>query len=147
MSAGQIVGEHARRQSELGGVGALDDFLLILELQDRHHGTENLFAHDGHVVAAIVEHGGCHEVSLPELARRHAHAARQDARTLGAPAVYVVEHLVHVLLGHQRAHLRLRVHGVADSHRAHALDEAFQKRRPDRAMHEHPRAVGAHLSG
>ncbi len=117
MSAGQIIGEHPGRQSEFGGIGAFDDFLLLLEFQDGHDRAENLLAHDGHVVAALVEYRGRDEVSLRQFARRHPHAARQDARALGPSALYIREHLVHVLFGHQGADLSLGIHRIADSHR------------------------------
>jgi len=56
--ARQIVGEDAGRQPELGRVRAFDDLALVVELQHRHHGAEDLLAHDGHVVPAIVEIAG-----------------------------------------------------------------------------------------
>jgi hypothetical protein len=61
------------------------------------------------------------------------------------PARDVAEHLVHVLLRHQRSDLRLRIHGIADAHRAHPLDQALEKCRLDGGVHEHARGVRAHL--
>ncbi len=147
MAARQIVGEHARRQPEFAGVGALDDFALVGEFQHRHDGPENLLAHDRHVVAALIEHGWRDEISLAQLSRGHAPAAGQKARALGAAAGDVAEHLVHVLLRYQRADLRRRIHRIADAHRAHAPDQAIEERRLHRRVHEHARRVRAHLAG
>ena len=61
--ASQIVGEYAGRQAEFGGIGALDDFVLLFELEHRHHRAEYFLAHDGHVVATLIEYGRRHEDS------------------------------------------------------------------------------------
>ena len=70
----------------------------MIELQDRHDGTENLFAHDSHIVATIVEHRRSDEIAFIQTAGGNTITADQLARAFGAPAIDVGEHFLHVLL-------------------------------------------------
>src|SRR5882724_11085499 len=97
VAARQIVGENTGGQPKLGGIGARDDTLFVLELEHRHDRSEYLLAHDRHVVATIVEYRRRDEESLGEFAPGHAHAARENLRTLGAPTRDVAQDLMHVL--------------------------------------------------
>ena len=50
-------GAHTGSQAHLSGVGAADHFLFAVVAEDAHHRAEDFFTHDGHLVAAIGEHG------------------------------------------------------------------------------------------
>ena len=58
----------------------------------------------------------------------------------------VAEHLLHVRFRDQRADLRRRIERIADLQRAHARQEARDEVLRDRSVHEHARAVRAHLA-
>ena len=53
----QVGSDDARRQAVVGVVGAADRFFFTFIGEDGHHRAEDLFAHDGHLVGAVGEHG------------------------------------------------------------------------------------------
>src|SRR4029079_3752442 len=69
MAAGEIAGEHAGGQAEIGGIGPGHQLLFALARPHRHDLTENFLAHDAHRIAAGGEHRGAHEPAA--LASRH----------------------------------------------------------------------------
>ena len=79
MRASQIVGHHARSQTEGGVIGAAHHFLFALIAENAHHRPEDLLAHDFHVVAAVAEYRRRHISALAEFAVGNAFAAAQQA--------------------------------------------------------------------
>ncbi len=56
VSAVEVGRHHAGGEAVFGGVGAANDLRFVGIAEDRHHRAEDLFAHDGHLVAAIGKH-------------------------------------------------------------------------------------------
>jgi len=66
--------DHSGSQSVLGLVGSSDHLIVVRELDDRHHGSEDLLLVDLHVLLHSGEHGGFNKESLvsPSLSSNHA---------------------------------------------------------------------------
>jgi len=145
--AGQIVGEY-RRPASPNSVAFARSMTSpsSLELEHRHHRSEDLLAHDGHVVAGIRRTRSVRRnIPCRDFPRRP--GCRPDlepgpfgggrARCSRAPSACAV-----------RTPMRppaLRDPWVADSHRGDALDQALEELSLDLRVHEHPRGVRAHL--
>ena len=110
------------------------------------HRAEDLLAHDVHVIVAAVEHGRRHEKARGQIAGGDARAAGQQARPLGASARDQPSTLSMCasemsaptwVAGSSGSPIRM-----AEGARAQPLDE----RRVHALVHEHARAVRAHLA-
>src|ERR1700693_591935 len=62
--ARELTREYARGKTERRRIGAFDDLLLIVEHPHRHDRSEDLFAHDCHVVVALGGHGWRDEIAV-----------------------------------------------------------------------------------
>ena len=99
MGAKQLVfGEDARRQAKFGRIGACDHFVFTVEIEHRHDGAENLFADDGHIVAAAGENGRRNKSPTHQIAVRYTLAASQEFCPLPFPKRDIAEHLFHMCL-------------------------------------------------
>src|SRR6266446_6360716 len=137
----QVGGENSGRQSELGLVGAADDFGFLIEGQYAHHRPEYFLPHDAHVVAAQIEDGRLDKKALAQGARRHAPAADGQARAFGAAQVNVLEHRVQMGLRDQRADLRSRIERITNAQGAGAGNETLHEVRHDTPLDKDARAV------
>ena len=142
----QVLREDACGEPEVGGIGAADGLLLVVEVEHHHHRSEYLFTDDRHVVVAAVEHRRRDEETAAERAVRQPLAADQHARAFCLAAFDVGHDLAQVLLGDQRAHLGLGIRRVADLHLFDPYQKPPQELLLDRAMDEHPRGVGTDLA-
>ena len=93
------------------------DLLLGIEGQHRHDGAENLLTHDGMVVGAAVEDRRRDETAAVQTVPRHALAAAEQAGAVRHAARDMREHLPHMRLRDQRAHLGRGVERIADHDR------------------------------
>src|SRR5689334_10430741 len=91
MTPREVVGEHARRKTVLGGVGAGDDVVLIIKRQYRHYGSENLVPRDCHIIVTRIKHGGSYEKALGQFTGGHAMAAHNNLGAFGPAAGNVTE--------------------------------------------------------
>ena len=64
LSLGDVLGPDCGGQAVHRFVGALDDFVDVLELQDGHYRAEDFFLRDLHVVLHIGENGRLDEISF-----------------------------------------------------------------------------------
>jgi hypothetical protein len=147
MGAGQIGGEDAGGEAELRSVGAGDHLVLVLEIEHRHDGAEDLLARDGHVVGHAGEDRRFHEEAVFESLNRRYAAADFQRRAFLFAGLDIAQHLVALGGGDQRPHLDGLVHRVADDDGACAFDKALDETVADRAVDEDAGAVGADLAG
>src|SRR5262249_16007463 len=70
----EVIGEYAGGEPELGRIGASHPFVLIVELEHRHHRAKYLLAHDIHVVMAGIEHRWGDEETARQVAAGDARA-------------------------------------------------------------------------
>ena len=95
--------------------------LLGVEGQHGHDRAENLLAHDAVLVGAAVEDRGRDEPAAVEAVPRHTLAATEQARAAGHAARDMGQHLLHMRLRNQRAHLRRGVERIAEHDLRRAL--------------------------
>ncbi len=147
MGAADVLADHAGGQAEGGVVGAAHHFVLVVVGEDAHHRPEDLFLDDGHVIAAVGEHGRQHVGAIGQRAFGGAAAAGQQAGAFGLAAFDVAQHVFHVREAGQRAEVGLGGHRVADADALDALDNSGFERGQHAARHEHAGTVGADLAG
>ncbi len=85
MSAVEVGRHHAGGEAVFGGVGAANDLRFVGIAEDRHHRAEDLFAHDGHLVAAIGKHRRGDPRAVIETVAFQRLAAAQQARAFALP--------------------------------------------------------------
>jgi hypothetical protein len=65
--AGDVFREHPGSEPLAGIVRTRNDLVLAVELEHAHHWAEDLFTHDRHVVAALIEQRRRDEVAAGQL--------------------------------------------------------------------------------
>lgn len=136
-----ILREDRRSQTVLGIVGQLDDFLLSLELDERHDGSEDLFRADFHLRGHVGENGGFDEVSFVSFAI----SAGQTGRTVILAALHVSKNLIELSLIDLRSLEGVRSEGVADLESLDVRDEFFDEFVVNALLDEDSRAGTAAL--
>src|SRR5918999_93118 len=140
-----VAGPNGGHQAVAGAVGNLERLLLVLDAQDREHGSEDLLLGDAHVGAHLVEDRRLHEVAAVVAPPAELATADDDARALLAAAVQVTEHALLLPGADQRPHVDVLVPG-ADLHllerRRQFRDDALANALVD----HHARAGRAHLA-
>src|ERR1700730_15671865 len=111
----------AAAQPEHRGIGAMHQFIHVLQRYRRDDRTENLLLRNPHVVADIGEDRGRHEIALSQRPLRQSLAAGLGARSLLLAETEIARHALELLLRHQRANLGLGIEAIAD---AEALAES-----------------------
>jgi len=89
----QVGGENASGQAKARLVGAGDGFFFGVKGQHGEHRAKDFFAHDAHMVLAVGEDGGRHEVAGPCLGRPPACRRTPSVAPSGHAAFDVVQHL------------------------------------------------------
>src|SRR5215207_2941266 len=126
-------------EAELGVVRERDRLVLVLHGHDRDHRTEDLLAHDAHLVRHAAEDRG------PEEGRLGTPAVKGRAIRHG-----VVDELLHrleLLRRHHRPDLGLPLHRVPNPQASGALDHALDEAPGHVLHHVHALDAGAGLPG
>ena len=114
---------HRAAQPVVGVVGDVDRIVVAVVGDDDEDGPEDLLLGDPHLVVHVGEHRRLHVPALGEVGARRAAAPERDRRALLAPAVEIPLDPAPLPLGHHRADVGRRVHGVAHLHGGHARDD------------------------
>ena len=77
MRAWQVIRKNTRSQTKICIVGPRNNLCFIFKIEHCHHGTENLFADDGHIVFTAGEDGGLYKGPLPKISINHTLSAGQ----------------------------------------------------------------------
>jgi hypothetical protein len=135
--------DHSSAKSVGGGVGAVDDLVEVVELEDALHWAEDLLLRDGVLVLDVGEDGRLHEPSAaaPPLAARH------QRRALPLPRLNVPQHSVHLLLTHQRSLLSVRGQTVSQPDLRGHLGDGLDVAVVEGGVDEGARPCHAGLSG
>jgi len=122
MRSRQVFSDNARREAESSAVRACDCLVFIVENKDAHHGTEDFFAHDAHVVVAPGEDSGFDVLASREMAVSEALAARDQTRAVLQTAFYIAEHLLQLRGADQWAEVGVSVSGRACADALHPCE-------------------------
>src|SRR5450830_91199 len=147
VGAVQVLGDYTGGQAEVGVVGATDHFFFGFVAEDAHHRAEDFFADDGHVIAAIGEHGRRDKGALGEFTGGQAFATTQQARAFFLALGDVAQHAFHMGEADQGAEVGVLVFRVADADPRHTLDDLGFESGFQMARHKHTGAIGADLAG
>ena len=147
MRAVQVRRHDTRRQTVVGIVSAANDFVFRLVGQNGHHRPENLFAHDGHFVAAIGEHGRCNPCAVIEAIAFQYIAAAQYARAFLFAFGDIAQHVIAMREADQRAEVSLRIENVARANALNARQNLLFKCGFAFRRNEDASAVGTHRTG
>ena len=142
MAASGVAGPDAGHEPVLDVVRDPDRVLLVLERDHGHDRAEDLLLRDGHPAVDLREHGRRVERARPLLRL----AAGDHLGSLLDALLDEPVHLAAVLLGDERADLRLLVEGIADLQRLRLLRELRDELVVDRPLDEHARARLATLA-
>ena len=147
MSAVEVGRHHAGGEAVFGGVGAANDLRFVGIAEDRHHRAEDLFAHDGHLVAAI----GKHRQGRPTRRYRNRRLSAPRRRTAGARlrvcrSRYSAERCRDGEAD-QRAEVGVVGKQIAGADAGHPLEDLVLEFRLLFRRDKHPGAVGADLTG
>ncbi len=143
----EILSDQTGRQAILRRVGAAHHFLFVLVSQNRHHRPEDLFAHDGHLIATVGKDGGFDPGAVVEVRALHALAAAQQARAFRNAALDVAHNVIAMAEAHQRTKICLWIVQVASADAHDARQDFLFKRRLKAGRYKDARAVGADLAG
>jgi hypothetical protein len=124
-------------------VGAGDDLVLAAKIEHCHHGTEDFFARDGHVIGDIRKDRGRQEESRPiqPLATADKPLAVCDA------LLDIAFDDVELALGDVRSEGRPLVYWVTDPCLFQPYDQSFKEGVPDVALQKDAYPVRADLTG
>ena len=147
MRLADIGSPDARAETEGRRVGALDQLVTVLEGDRGDHGTEDFLLRDPHVVQHIGEHGRLHEIALGQCAFGQASAAGHGFGAFLLADGEIAGHALHLLLGDERADLRIRIEAIADLQLLAELGDAADEFVVDLALDEQARAGAADLPG
>ena len=143
--AHQIAGKNARRQTIFGIIRARDGLFLGIKRQHGHHRAKDFLLHNRHVVGAFDENRRRNKVSIgghaPMVFGGHAHTASQHLRAASFALLDVAHHFGEMLGRDHRAHLRRRVHRVAQPDRLGPCFQFGKERLQHAALNKHPRPV------
>ncbi len=136
------------RKPERDVVGDLDGFLVGLEADDRQHRSEDLFLRDTHPVGYAGEDRRLHEEFAVAACRAAGRPAAQQAlRAFRLRDLDVLQDLLVLRRGRDRADLRCRIHRVADAGLACEVDETRDEFIVDAVLHQQARAGDTGLPG
>src|SRR5207245_1513279 len=138
-----VAAPDAGREAVGRAVGDAERFGFIFELDDAHHGPEDFFLRDAHLVLDVGKHGGADEIA----AVADALAARRQPRAFLAADIHVIEDALHLLLGDDRPHRRGAIGGIADADGPGALRQPLDHFVIDLLVGQHARAGRADLPG
>ena len=138
---------HPAAEAEVGCVGALHQFVRVLERDRGDHRSEDFLLRDAHLVADIGEDGRRHEVALAEIALGEALAADHSRRAFLLTDVEIASDTAELLLRHQRPDLDVRVDAIADFQALAEFGDLADEFVIDALLDKQPRAGAADLSG
>ena len=127
-------------------VGQSDRVRLVIERDDRDHGSEDLLLHDAHARSGAIEDRRRDVAAGVHTSARHSLAARDQPAAFGLADRDVVEDPLHVPLADQGTHLGRIIRRVADPDRPSGACERLHDLLMDRPLHQDPTAGAAVLA-
>ena len=143
----RVMCEEITGQSKGGFIGAFDDFVQILECQNRVYRTKYFLLRYRHFIGHAVKDGGDEEGSFLQIVGKFRDVASvEKLRALPLCFFYKMDHFVSRLDVDHRPHSIRHVLAPADLHLFHIFEHLFDENVVNRLMDEYAVDVGAPLS-